>query len=138
MSIQVGEDRVKVNLADISQNSKSVQRGIKEWDQANDAELIESLERRGAVKSLSARSFARPSIVVDQRQHDEDEGFGFKRGDLVTMTDAGMFNAALSGDVTDGRVEGIRDGFIKVNGRYYAPNLWQREIESRTIAPYRR
>lgn len=118
-----------INLYDVTKNSKEVQRGLKEWDRANDAEIVECLERRGEVKHLKAKSYDRVRTVLRTAkviEHDADSGHGFTKGDRVTMTPEGIFNAALCGDKPEGYVQGIRGAFVKVNGAYYAPNRWRK------------
>jgi hypothetical protein len=124
--IQSGPEKIKVNLADRSKNPKAIQKGLNEWDESNDAEMIDSLRRRGAIKNLNPDAFVRPSLTVGATiVPDSSEGYGFKVGDRVQLSRQGIAAAALAGLPQHGRVTGIRDGFIRVGKELYTPSMWE-------------
>lgn len=128
-----------INLVDVTKNSKEVQRGLKEWEKANPAELIECMTRRGELKHLKAKEYDRaykPRFVIrGQVEPDEAEGHGFKRGDRVIATPEGMASVALCGGITEGVVDGVKGPFVKVNGNYYAPSRWEKVTKRARVLP---
>lgn len=109
------------------------QREIARLNEMNDAEQIcyAQAHMGKAFKNLKPESFNRVRPVLEvstERLPIEASGGGFTVGDSVAMTPRARVNAALCGDKSEGRVDGVLDGgrLLRVNNVIYAAKLWRK------------